>query len=108
MTATLSVPQPLCCNCCAATALQPQAAPRDALISDLAPSASRSACFGFAQSMRKWGSFVGAGLSYFLMKVREGERMCGGAGRGVGWSVCVRRLPTGCMSKRLVGKVGDR
>lgn len=45
-----------------------QAAPRDALISDLAPATSRSACFGFAQSMRKWGSFMGAGLSYFLMK----------------------------------------
>lgn len=47
-----------------------QAAPRDALISDLAPLPSRSACFGFAQAMRKWGSFVGAGLSFFLMKVR--------------------------------------
>eukprot|EP00200_Dunaliella_tertiolecta_P009812 CAMPEP_0202370656 /NCGR_PEP_ID=MMETSP1127-20130417/2221_1 /ASSEMBLY_ACC=CAM_ASM_000462 /TAXON_ID=3047 /ORGANISM="Dunaliella tertiolecta, Strain CCMP1320" /LENGTH=790 /DNA_ID=CAMNT_0048966661 /DNA_START=102 /DNA_END=2474 /DNA_ORIENTATION=- len=45
-----------------------QAAPRDALISDLAPTTSRSACYGFAQSMRKWGSFVGAGLSFFLMK----------------------------------------
>ncbi|KAL6756999.1 major facilitator superfamily domain-containing protein [Haematococcus lacustris] len=45
-----------------------QAAPRDALISDLAPAASRSACFGFAQSLRKWGSFVGAGLSFLLMK----------------------------------------
>jgi len=48
-----------------------QAAPRDALISDLAPKESRSACYGFAQSMRKWGSFVGAGLSFFLMKVRS-------------------------------------
>lgn len=46
-----------------------QAAPRDALISDLAPDGSRSACFGFAQSMRKWGSAVGAVMVYFLMKV---------------------------------------
>jgi len=45
-----------------------QAAPRDAMISDLAPDASRSACFGFAQSMRKWGSFVGAVSVFFLMK----------------------------------------
>jgi MFS family permease len=48
-----------------------QAAPRDALISDLAPDASRSACFGFAQSMRKWGSFIGAGMAFLLMKVRH-------------------------------------
>lgn len=48
-----------------------QAAPRDALISDLAPEASRSACFGFAQSIRKWGSFLGAGMCYFLMKVNR-------------------------------------
>ena len=46
-----------------------QAAPRDALISDLAPTASRSSCFGFAQSLRKWGSAVGAISAYFLMKV---------------------------------------
>lgn len=45
-----------------------QAAPRDALIGDLSPSSSRSACFGFAQSMRKWGSFMGAGLAFALMK----------------------------------------
>ncbi len=45
-----------------------QAAPRDALISDLAPAASRSACFGFAQSLRKWGSFMGAGLTFLLMR----------------------------------------
>eukprot|EP00798_Chlamydomonas_sp_ICE-L_P021254 gene21254-28171_t len=45
-----------------------QAAPRDALISDLAPAKSRSACFGFAQSMRKWGSAVGASMVFFLMK----------------------------------------
>jgi MFS family permease len=45
-----------------------QAAPRDAMISDLAPSTSRSSCFGFAQSMRKWGSFVGAGSVFLLMK----------------------------------------
>eukprot|EP00879_Flechtneria_rotunda_P022252 GHRR01023478.1.p1 GENE.GHRR01023478.1~~GHRR01023478.1.p1 ORF type:complete len:398 (+),score=170.40 GHRR01023478.1:199-1392(+) len=45
-----------------------QAAPRDALIGDLSPTASRSACFGFAQSMRKWGSFMGAGLAFALMK----------------------------------------
>ncbi|KAI8472200.1 MAG: major facilitator superfamily domain-containing protein [Monoraphidium minutum] len=45
-----------------------QAAPRDALIGDLSPSASRSACFGFAQSMRKCGSFLGAGLVFALMK----------------------------------------
>ena len=45
-----------------------QAAPRDALIGDLSPPDSRSACFGFAQSMRKWGSFMGAGLAFALMK----------------------------------------
>ena len=45
-----------------------QAAPRDALIGDLSPPGSRSACFGFAQSMRKVGSFVGAGLVFALMK----------------------------------------
>lgn len=45
-----------------------QAAPRDALIGDLSPAKSRSACFGFAQSMRKWGSFMGAGLAFALMK----------------------------------------
>jgi hypothetical protein len=54
---------------CLRLPLRSQAAPRDALISDLAPPESRSACFGFAQSMRKWGSFVGAGLSFVLMKV---------------------------------------
>ncbi|KAF6262899.1 major facilitator superfamily domain-containing protein [Scenedesmus sp. NREL 46B-D3] len=48
-----------------------QAAPRDALIGDLSPSASRSACFGFAQSMRKWGSFMGAGLAFALMKASD-------------------------------------
>lgn len=51
-----------------------QAAPRDALISDLAPDGSRSACFGFAQSMRKWGSAVGAVMVYFLMKVSDRYR----------------------------------
>jgi len=50
-----------------------QAAPRDALIGDLSPAASRSACYGFAQSMRKWGSFVGAGLAFFLMKATGGD-----------------------------------
>ncbi len=50
-----------------------QAAPRDALIGDLAPAASRSACFGFAQSLRKWGSFVGAGLSYLLMRATRDD-----------------------------------
>jgi MFS family permease len=45
-----------------------QAAPRDALIGDLSPAASRSACFGYAQSMRKAGSFLGAGLAFALMK----------------------------------------
>lgn len=45
-----------------------QAAPRDAMISDLAPAESRSSCFGFAQSLRKWGSAVGAISSYFLMR----------------------------------------
>jgi hypothetical protein len=53
---------------CAAVLLLLQAAPRDALIGDLSPAASRSACFGFAQSMRKWGSFMGAGLAFALMK----------------------------------------
>lgn len=48
-----------------------QAAPRDALIGDLSPAASRSACFGFAQSMRKWGSFMGAGLAFALMKASD-------------------------------------
>ena len=45
-----------------------QAAPRDALIGDLSPAGSRAACFGFAQAMRKAGSFVGAGLVFVLMK----------------------------------------
>ena len=48
-----------------------QAAPRDALIGDLSPAASRSACFGFAQSMRKCGSFIGAGLAFALMKASD-------------------------------------
>lgn len=48
-----------------------QAAPRDALISDLAPADSRGACFGFAQSMRKWGSALGACLVYFLMRASD-------------------------------------
>ena len=59
-----------------------QAAPRDALISDLAPLEARSSCFGFAQSLRKWGSAVGAIASYFLMKVCSEAQ----------W-VNVRRLP---------------
>lgn len=46
-----------------------QAAPRDALIGDLSPPGARSACFGLAQSLRKWGSMVGALLCFFLMKV---------------------------------------
>lgn len=46
-----------------------QAAPRDALIGDLSPASARSACFGLAQSLRKWGSMVGALLCFFLMKV---------------------------------------
>jgi MFS family permease len=50
-----------------------QAAPRDALIGDLSPAKSRSACFGFAQSLRKWGSFVGAGLAFLLMKGTGGN-----------------------------------
>lgn len=57
----LLLPCPLCL----------QAAPRDALIGDLSPAASRSACFGFAQSMRKWGSFMGAGLAFALMKASD-------------------------------------
>lgn len=45
-----------------------QAAPRDALIGDLSPISCRAACFGLAQSLRKWGACVGALLAYFLMK----------------------------------------
>ncbi|KXZ45371.1 hypothetical protein GPECTOR_55g277 [Gonium pectorale] len=45
-----------------------QAAPRDALIGDLSPAGVRSACFGLAQSLRKWGSAVGALAAFFLMK----------------------------------------
>lgn len=45
-----------------------QAAPRDALIGDLSPVGVRSACFGLAQSLRKWGSAVGALAAFFLMK----------------------------------------
>lgn len=45
-----------------------QAAPRDALIGDLAPPTIRSACFGFAQSLRKGGSFLGASSVFLLMK----------------------------------------
>ncbi|KAG2437003.1 hypothetical protein HYH02_011435 [Chlamydomonas schloesseri] len=45
-----------------------QAAPRDALIGDLSPPGVRSACFGLAQSLRKWGSAVGALAAFFLMK----------------------------------------
>ncbi len=47
-----------------------QAAPRDALIGDLSPPTARSACFGLAQSLRKWGSACGALITFFLMKVR--------------------------------------
>ena len=54
-----------------------QAAPRDALISDLAPKATRSACFGFAQSMRKWGSAVGAGLVFVLMRATNNNYQVG-------------------------------
>lgn len=66
-----------------------QAAPRDALIGDLSPTASRSACFGFAQSMRKWGSFMGAGLAFALMKASGNNYtaiflLAAGKGRGVG------------------------
>ncbi len=43
------------------------------MISDLAPEASRSSCFGFAQSMRKWGSAVGAVMVYFLMKASNND-----------------------------------
>lgn len=46
----------------------PQAAPRDALIGDLSPKGVQSACFGLAQSLRKWGSAVGALAAFFLMK----------------------------------------
>lgn len=46
-----------------------QAAPRDALIGDLAPPSIRSSCFGFAQSMRKCGSFIGASSVFVLMKL---------------------------------------
>lgn len=56
---------------CTFVCLFVQAAPRDALIGDLSPAASRSACFGFAQSMRKWGSFMGAGLAFALMKASD-------------------------------------
>ncbi|GFR42907.1 hypothetical protein Agub_g3903 [Astrephomene gubernaculifera] len=45
-----------------------QAAPRDALIGDLSPPTVRSACFGLAQSLRKWGSAVGALAAFTLMK----------------------------------------
>ncbi|KAG2483605.1 hypothetical protein HYH03_017547 [Edaphochlamys debaryana] len=45
-----------------------QAAPRDALIGDLSPAGVRSACFGLAQSLRKYGSAVGALAAFFLMK----------------------------------------
>ncbi|MEW5305886.1 MAG: hypothetical protein WDW36_008400 [Sanguina aurantia] len=45
-----------------------QAAPRDALIGDLSPEGGRSACYGFAQSMRKWGSMVGALMAYAMMR----------------------------------------
>lgn len=45
-----------------------QAAPRDALIGDLSPPPSRSACFGLAQSFRKWGSMTGAILVFCLMR----------------------------------------
>ncbi|GLI69735.1 hypothetical protein VaNZ11_014411, partial [Volvox africanus] len=45
-----------------------QAAPRDALIGDLSPPGVRSGCFGLAQSLRKWGSAVGAVGAFFLMK----------------------------------------
>ncbi|GIL51782.1 hypothetical protein Vafri_7700 [Volvox africanus] len=45
-----------------------QAAPRDALIGDLSPPGVRSGCFGLAQSLRKWGSAVGALGAFFLMK----------------------------------------
>jgi len=50
-----------------------QAAPRDALIGDLAPPSIRSACFGLAQSLRKAGSFVGALSVFFLMKATGGN-----------------------------------
>lgn len=48
-----------------------QAAPRDALIGDLAPASARSACFGLAQSLRKWGSAIGAMLAFMLMKASD-------------------------------------
>jgi hypothetical protein len=67
-----------------APATAPQAAPRDALIGDLSPAASRSACYGFAQSMRKIGSFVGAGLVFALMKATGNNYQVWGWGRGRG------------------------
>lgn len=80
-----------CCNL--------QAAPRDALIGDLSPAASRSACFGFAQSMRKWGSFMGAGLAFALMKASDNNYRAifllasGGVGCSVGFPQCTGLCP---------------
>lgn len=68
MTAAGCVPHLFMCKAIDRLANGVQAAPRDALIGDLAPVASRSACFGFAQSLRKWGSTVAALLAFCLMK----------------------------------------
>ncbi len=84
-----------------------QAAPRDALIGDLSPIATRSACFGFAQSMRKWGSFMGAGLAFALMKVSGNNYrliflLAAGGCRGLVWkrnTNAVKRWRCCCMAR---------
>lgn len=44
-----------------------QASPRDALVSDLAPSDIKGTCYGLRHAMSVLGSVIGAGLGIFLM-----------------------------------------
>ncbi|WP_300656278.1 MFS transporter [Pseudomonas sp.] len=48
-------------------------APRDALIADVAPAASRGACFGLRQSMDTAGAFLGPILAILLMLWFSGD-----------------------------------
>ena len=50
-----------------------QAAPREALVGDLAPVHLRGTCYGLRQSLTKFGSVAGALLTWYLMDSTEND-----------------------------------
>ncbi|MCP4922659.1 MAG: MFS transporter [bacterium] len=50
-----------------------QASPREALVGDLAPPQAKAACFGLRQSLSVVGSFVGAGVVWWVMRQTGGD-----------------------------------